>query len=278
VTSSRSRAAARLLAAAAVTRALYEGGRALADGRARLARTNYRGRRVDLLGGPALAVTAVGGALLDRKVPPRIRLAAALAAGAGAVAGALDDAVGSPDARGFRGHLGALRAGRVTTGAVKIAVIGAGGATAGLLAVRGALARRLAAGAVVALSANLANLLDVRPGRALKAAMLAGGPLATSSGSPAGRRVATLALGCCAGVLTLDLRERTMLGDAGANCVGALLGVSVVTDATGRRIAFSLAALAALTAAGEVVSFSSVIEKNRLLSPTDRVGRDEAAR
>jgi UDP-N-acetylmuramyl pentapeptide phosphotransferase/UDP-N-acetylglucosamine-1-phosphate transferase len=278
VTASRPRAAARLLAAAAATRALYEGGRALAGGRARLVRVNYRGRRVDLLGGPAVGVAAVGGALLDASLPTRVRTAAAVAAGAAALAGAIDDAVGSPGARGFRGHLVALRSGEVTTGAVKIAAIGTGGLVAGLLAVRGPLVRRLAAGAVVALSANLANLLDLRPGRTLKAAAIAGVPLAASSESTAARRVATLALGASAGLLGPDLRERTMLGDAGANCLGALLGVAAVTDASGRRIALTLGALVALTATSEVVSFSSVIEKNTVLRAIDQAGRREVAR
>jgi hypothetical protein len=278
VTASRPRAAARLVAAATATRALYECGRAVARGQSRLTRTNYRGRRVDLLGGTALGGVVVGGALLDTGLPGRVRAAAAIAAGASALAGALDDAVGSPAARGFRGHLAALRSGRVTTGAVKIGTIGAAGAAAGLLAVRGALPRRVAAGAVIALSANLANLLDLRPGRALKAAMLASVPLAASSESIAARRIATLAVGASAGVLVPDLRERTMLGDAGANCIGALLGVGAVADASSRRIALTLAALAGLTAASEVVSFSSVIETNAVLRALDRAGRDVVAR
>jgi len=278
VTASRPGAAARLLAAASAARALYECGRILAAGRPQLTRTNYRGRQVDLLGGPAVGVTVVGGALLGTGLPGRVRAAAAVAAATAAAAGALDDALGSAAARGFRGHLSALRSGQLTTGAVKVLAIGAGGTTAGLLASRGPLARRLTAGAVVALSANLANLLDLRPGRVLKAAMLAGLPLAVSSESMAARRIATLALGTSAGLLGPDLRERTMLGDTGANCLGALLGVAAVTDASGRRIALTLGALAALTAASEVVSFSSVIDKNAVLRAIDRAGRCDAAR
>jgi hypothetical protein len=108
--------------------------------------------------------------------------------------------------------------------------------------------------------------------------MLASVPLAVSSESIAARRIATLAVGASAGVLVPDLRERTMLGDAGANCIGALLGVGAVTDASSRRIALTLAALAGLTAASEVVSFSSVIERNAVLRALDRAGRDVVAR
>jgi len=265
----------RAVAVAATTRALYQCARAVAGSRPGVVRGNYRGRSVDVLGGPALGVVVVAGALTDGGLPVRLRAAAAIAAAAGASAGALDDAVGTAAARGFRGHLGALRSGELTTGAVKIAVIGAGGAASGLLAVRGGLARRAAAGAVVALSANLVNLLDLRPGRALKAAMLVGVPLATSK-SIAARRIGGLAVGASAGLLPVDLGERTMLGDAGANCLGALLGAAAMADASRRRIAVALAGLTALTVASEYVSFSSVIEKNSVLRAIDRVGRSEA--
>ncbi|HEX7104398.1 MAG TPA: hypothetical protein VF218_00385, partial [Acidothermaceae bacterium] len=214
-------------------------------------------------------------ALLDRALPTRVRAAAAIAAGASAVAGGLDDALGSSAARGFRGHLAALRAGEVTTGAAKIAVIGAAGAVAGCLVARDGVGRRLAGGAVVALSANLANLLDLRPGRALKSALAVGLPLAASSESIAARRIAALSLGAAAGLLPVDLRERTMLGDAGANCLGAVLGVAAITDAPGRRVGLVLAGLAGLTAASEFVSFSSVIEKSAVLRAVDRFGRCE---
>lgn len=218
-------------------------------GAVRWQRTNHRGVDVSLLSGPALALalTALGG--------PRAATAVA-ALGAGAV-GAYDDSVGArhPHAKGFRGHAAALRAGRLTGGAVKVVGIGA----AGLLSARLAGHRDPAAGAVVAASANLVNLLDLRPGRALKAGTAAG--LLLRRPGVAG---AALAL------LPADLRERTMLGDAGANALGAVLGLALLER---RRTRPALAVLVALTAASEVVSYSRVIHAVPPLRWADRAGR-----
>jgi UDP-N-acetylmuramyl pentapeptide phosphotransferase/UDP-N-acetylglucosamine-1-phosphate transferase len=256
----------------------------------RLLRTNYRGRQVSLLGGPAIAVTTVVAAALDRRAEPNVRRAAVLAGGTAAVAGWVDDTRGSSSSRGFLGHLSALRHGTVTTGVIKIGLIGAGALGASrqlehLSATDGggaapngrldAMTTRIAAGAVIAASANLANLLDLRPGRALKVALVLAARLALS-GRPASG-VAAVTAGCAAGMLPLDLGEQVMLGDTGANCVGAMLGVAAVAGARRRKVFGLLAGLAVLTAASEVVSFSRVIEGNGALSWIDQLGRRAGA-
>ena len=226
-----------------------------------LQRTNHRGARVSLASGPALAVGAVLGAGLP--------LPAAATAGllSGAV-GAYDDAAGrrpaQAGAKGFRGHLAALRAGRVTAGTVKVVGIGlAGAGAAALLPPRRGPLDVLLSGAVVAGAANLLNLLDLRPGRALKV----GAALALCLGRPG---VATAA----AALLPDDLAERTMLGDAGANALGAVLGLALVDRLPGRPArAAALGALAGLTAASEVVSYSRVIDASPPLRWLDRLGR-----
>lgn len=233
-------------------------------------RVNHRGEQVSLLSGPALALASAGSAALG--APAGLRLAAAGATLASGAVGVYDDIVGQrPDQKGdkgFRGHLGALRQGRVTAGLVKIAGVGA----TGLLAA-GAVARRpldrLVAGGVIAGSANLLNLLDLRPGRALKAAIIAGG--ATLGGS-VGAMVAG-PVGAAAGLLPDDLRERTMLGDGGANAIGALLGLRLASASGPAARAATLAVLAALTVASEKVSFTKVIESTPVLREVDALGR-----
>lgn len=156
-------------------------------GRARWERRNHSGTTVTLLEGPAvvIAMTTASRALGDG--------AAALASLAAGALGALDDHAGATDIKGLRGHLGALRQGRVTTGAVKILGLGATGLTAAALVDRprsgGAVLRSAVGGVVVAGSANVVNLLDLRPGRALKASVLAAAPLLAGPGAPAAAAV-----------------------------------------------------------------------------------------
>ena len=222
-------------------------------GRPRWQRTNYRGSEVSLLAGPALAgALALGNPAL-----------AVAALGAGAV-GAYDDAVGGRDqAKGVLGHLRAVRDGRLTGGAVKVVgVSAAGAAAAGLLRPR-TVADVLLGGAVIAGTANLLNLLDLRPGRALKVGVLAGCAL----GAPG-------IAGSCAALLPADLAERTMLGDAGANALGAAVGVALVSRLHSRPArAAALLGLGALTAASERVSFSAAIDASPALRWFDQLGR-----
>jgi UDP-GlcNAc:undecaprenyl-phosphate GlcNAc-1-phosphate transferase len=232
-------------------------------------RTNYRGREVDLLGGPALVIAALAG--LARLPAGRLRRGAVIALlGAGAC-GAADDLLGDTGTRGLGGHLAALADGRVTTGNLKIVGIGAAGLLAAATATGTGIVRSLPAGLVVALAANTANLLDLRPGRVGKVALLVGVPM-TLAGGP-GSRLAGVATGSAAGLLPADLAERTMLGDTGANALGALLGLATVTGASRRRVYAVLGLLAGLTAASEVVSFSAVIDRNQPLRHLDRLGR-----
>lgn len=238
--------------------------------RVRWQRTNHRGEPVSLLEGPALAA----GALLTLSLPlapARLRAAGAVAVAGAAALGALDDLAGDGGSKGLRGHLGALRRGRVTTGSVKVAGLALTGAAAAAMTLGGRRSRAadvLVAGAVIAGTANLANLLDLRPGRALKAVLLVA-PAVRGAGGP----LVAVAAGVAVGVLADDLAETSMLGDTGANAVGALLGSAVVASTGRRGCALTLLALAALTLASERVSFSAVIDRTPGLRELDRLGR-----
>ncbi len=243
-------------------------------------RTNFRGRTVSLAGGPALAAAATLGAAAGAASAPVAIAALVAGSGAGAV-GWYDDIVGGrPEhqAKGFRGHLAALRDGRLTSGLVKVAGVGVAGLAAAVLVEAGSGERRggLRAGVNVALgagviagTANLVNLLDLRPGRALKAATVAATAMAVG---PAGGLVAG-PIGAAIAVLPADLGEEVMLGDAGANAYGALIGLALATRTGPWRRAAILVGLGALTTASEKVSFTKVIEATPVLREIDALGR-----
>jgi hypothetical protein len=166
-----------------------------------------------------------------------------------AAVGLVDDVRGGRE-RGFRAHLRARR----TTGVLKLVVI----PLVGLLATRS-----LAGALLVGLGANTLNQLDTRPGRALKAYLAA----ASAVGAP--RRFAIL-------LLAYDLREMAMLGDAGSNALGALLGLRSVSRLTERGRWVAIGALAGLNLLGERRSVGELIERTPGLSQLDRLGRKAA--
>ncbi|MFF0868614.1 hypothetical protein ACFYUV_43155 [Nonomuraea sp. NPDC003560] len=246
-----------------------------ADLGGRWTRKNHRGEPITLLEGPAFVAGSGAAAALTPGLAPRTRLAAVLAGvGTGAL-GAYDDLYGTTSSKGFKGHLTALARGEVTSGAVKILGIGATGLGAAALVSDGPV-DTLVNGAAIAGAANLANLFDLRPGRAIKVGLLAGGPLLAVSllrSSPAAAALAAVPLGAAAALLPDDLGERAMLGDAGANSLGALLGLAAVTKLGRPGRLVLLGTVAALTAASEKVSFTKVIAANPVLNRLDMLGR-----
>lgn len=188
--------------------------------------------------------------------------------------GVLDDCFGSAESKGYGGHLKELAAGRVTTGMIK--------ALGGFL-IAMAVTRPISAhiwewflnSALIALSANLFNLLDLRPGRAMKVFFpLYGATICVNwkLGSfyiPPSLSVLAVSLVLFRG----DLRERFMIGDSGSNVLGAVVGFGLVTGAgnwwkLGLTILFAL-----LNLASERYSFTSIIESNRILKLLDELGR-----
>ncbi|MGI5483552.1 hypothetical protein [Streptomyces lavendofoliae] len=230
--------------AAGATRAVYAGLRRRRD--ERWERKNHAGRTVDLYAGPATAVGAVLGAL-PAAAGRRERAAVAVAGLVAGACGAYDD-VNGDHRRGFRAHLGALREGEVTSGAVKLFGIGAAGLVAGAL-LKERPVDRVLAGVVIAGTAHLVNLVDVRPGRAVLTVLAVGVP------GLARGRLAAAPMGAAAAVAADDLGERTMLGDAGAHALGAVLGTAIAAAADGRAgLAAHAAGLVAVAVYGDTVS------------------------
>ena len=272
--------------------------------------TNYRGRRVVYGLGLVWVLWVIGvqfsAALLELvsfrawsawSFPPSgagiTDLAApVLVLGAFAL-GFADDVFGTSAERGFRGHIAALGRGRLTTGGLKLLGIGLLAAAVTLPAAFMAPAQTpllvvagewLLSTLAIALSANFVNLTDLRPGRALKvysavATVLRGASrgLVRVHGEPAGAGPTARSGGG-----RVALRPRRARHARRRRCQrcrrAARLGRGA--DAclvVGTRCSTSHSMLA-LNVASEKISFSRVIDKNRVLSWLDGLGRLPAQR
>jgi UDP-GlcNAc:undecaprenyl-phosphate GlcNAc-1-phosphate transferase len=290
-------------ASAAAARAAYRALRQYPPaGQQTWTRTNHRGELVSLLEGPAVAVGAITAEVIGAAVAARLSgrpgaiataesqlqissertvgshasLAMAVAGGGALGFGVLDDLAGSGKRRGLKGHLGALAHGEVTTGTVKLAGLAATG-LAGALLLGGKRSDVLVNAGLIAGGANLLNLFDLRPGRAVKVAALSAGLIAAGgAGGPdrsAGLAAVAAPLGAGLALLPEDLAERAMLGDAGANALGAMLGAAAAGSLPRPARVGLLAGIAALTVASEKVSFTKVIEATPTLRRLDMLGR-----
>jgi UDP-N-acetylmuramyl pentapeptide phosphotransferase/UDP-N-acetylglucosamine-1-phosphate transferase len=226
-------------------------------------------------GGRALAAAAGIGDVPGPGVARTVMLAGLFGFGA---LGFLDDILGGDAERGWRAHLRALAAGRLSAGGVKL--LGGGmlalmlASAAGSTASGGGGALRLAAdGALVALAANLGNAFDRAPGRTIKVSLVAWAALSVAAAGGAAGVALGPVMGAALGLLPEDLGERLMLGDAGANALGAALGLgAVLTLGPGARLVLT-GALLVLNVAADVVSFSKVIRNTPALDRLDQIGR-----
>lgn len=244
-------------------------------------RANYVGRPVPVVLGQVLVASANPGLLLALGLAvlagpvPDWPVALLLWGGAYLLLaiGALDDR-SSDEARGIRAHLESLMHGRLTTGIWKL---GAGVFVSVFISMQlgGGLFQVALSTLVIALAINVMNALDVRPGRALRWSLPVIGVLvfvlrAQHSGLP----VAGFAyLGAAAMVFGDDVRERAMLGDAGSNPLGLVLGTCVAAALPGWGLLVALVILVGLQVAAETVTISRMIDAVPPLRWFDRLGR-----
>ncbi len=224
---------------------------------------------------PAMLLSWTGaGILLPRtfSTEGRYLLGLAFLAGVASLLGLTDDLLGDSGDRGFAGHFRALARGRITTGLIKaVGGVAASAVVAGLFApgplgvVIGSL--------TMASCMNLGNLLDVRPGRALKAWFLVLGLLFAFSRGGVMWAVWGSFLGVGAVLLAADLREYSMLGDAGSNALGAVIGFLFVVNFDLKVWLVLLPVLLLLQLASERWSFTRVIEGIAPLKWVDELGR-----
>jgi UDP-GlcNAc:undecaprenyl-phosphate GlcNAc-1-phosphate transferase len=258
------------------------GARGLRD--AGLVRENYRGAALAFPLGAVLATAALVALaplafLNDRAeldlLDPELRRWLPYLLGI-AFLGFLDDALGQGAAaatpRGWRGHWRALRAGSLSTGAIK--AVGALALAAYVVSGRGLESWRYVADVVLLiLATNLGNLLDLRPGRAEKGLALLGLGLCLGAWTLAPLELLGIFAGPVLVGAWLTLGERAMLGDTGSNLIGAIAGVWLLTVLGGDGRLVALAVVLAVTIYGELRSISATIEAVPPLRWLDSLGR-----
>lgn len=187
--------------------------------------------------------------------------------------GLADDMLGG-EPRGWRGHGQALREGRLSTGALKAA--GSLGLALYVTSQPGlSTGRWLLESAVLVLATNAFNLLDLRPGRATKVFVLLGLGLTIGAASFSALWTLGLFVGPALVAGVYDLRERAMLGDTGANLLGALAGLWLVLTLSELGQAIALVLLVLVTVYGELRSITSLVERVPLLRRLDSLGRPQ---
>ena len=183
-------------------------------------------------------------------------------------AGVLDDGFGG-DVRGLRGHLRALADGRFTTGALKIAAAILAAAITVAWTPRTTTWADLLALVTIAGCTNVWNGLDVAPGRAAKAFLVVAVVLLVVDT----KAFLLVCTGAAAAVLLPDLRERAMLGDAGANLLGFLAGAEIVRRLPEPWLPVAAAVVIGLNLLAETVTFTRTIQAIPPLRWFDRLGR-----
>jgi len=186
--------------------------------------------------------------------------------------GLIDDLIGNRDATGFKGHIKSLLKGKLTTGGFK-AIIG------GLIALLiGSLfsfhvIEILVNALIIALFTNLINLLDLRPGRALKGFLSISILFVIIGLSREVRIILISIIGYAAGYFPQDIKAKSMMGDIGSNTLGVVLGVVAVISYTMTAKYIVLALLILIHIFTEKYSITEIIKKNSILNFIDELGR-----
>lgn len=190
------------------------------------------------------------------------------------IVGFIDDIFGDDKSKGFRGHFKRLlKDSEVSTGLIKMTLIPIV-LLIGSVYITQDIFRSLLYTVFGALCINLFNLFDLRPGRCIKALFIFLALLGIFiSWVPFYISLLILLIPVFIG----DIKEIYMLGDAGSNVIGYIffLIVSDIYSVNTNSVLVwvTLFIVTALNFASEYISFSQVIEKNKMLKYIDELGR-----
>lgn len=189
-----------------------------------------------------------------------------------AAIGLIDDLIGNRDTLGFKGHIKSLLKGKLTTGGLK-AIIG------GLIAllIGGLFSFHIVEivvnALIIALFTNLINLLDLRPGRALKGFLSISILLIIIGLAMEVRIILVSIIAYVIGYFPQDIKARSMMGDVGSNTLGITLGIVTVISYTMATKYIVLGLLVLIHIITEKYSLTEIIKKNSILNFLDELGR-----
>ncbi len=238
-----------------------------------LERKNFKGKTIPAGFGFLLVLVAVPlyGLLLVLHVGGHIWAFLFAVLGFGAV-GLIDDIYGTREAGGFRGHIGLLKKGKVSTGLLKAVVGGMLGLILGFVAAGFDPVQGFLNGFLISLCANTLNLLDLRPGRAVSCFWVGILALFFARTGRLSEWQSLLPILTPAVLLTVqDRSARVMLGDAGSNALGAVLGLALVYEIGFPMKVAVLLVMVIVHLYAEKYSISKLIESNRILRYVDRL-------
>ena len=178
-------------------------------------------------------------------------------------AGALDDLIGNRRVSGLKGEL--------TTGGFKALFGGFVGLVVSVC-ISNDIVDIIVNTLIIALSTNLMNLFDLRPGRAIKAYLVIMIPIyITLTGYI--KALPLLILPNVLAYFNTDLKARGMMGDTGSNVLGISIGV-LMAFGYGIKVRVAwLVFLVLMHLITEKFSLTKIIEKNKVLKFIDDLGR-----
>ena len=186
-------------------------------------------------------------------------------------AGILDDIIGNRDVSGLKGHFKSLFKGKLTTGGFKALFGGFIGIVISI-AISKNIYDIVINTLIIALSTNLMNLLDLRPGRAIKGYLVISLVLLFTLGEYT-RNLLLLILPNVVAYFNQDLKAKAMMGDTGSNVLGISIGILFVMGYSLKVRLIWLAFLIFIHILTEKYSLTKIIENNKFLNFIDKLGR-----
>ena len=186
-------------------------------------------------------------------------------------AGVLDDIIGNRDVSWLKGHFISLFKGNLTTGGFKAVFGGLIGILISIVVSKNILDIIINT-LIIALSTNLMNLLDLRPGRAIKVYLV----IIISIFITLTGYIKVLPLLILPNVIAYfnyDLKAKAMMGDTGSNVLGISIGILMILGYSFNVRVSWLVFLILIHLLTEKYSLTKIIENNKILNFIDKLGR-----